>query len=341
MKVLHVRNAEEGLIKGLELIQEIGIRRPSRYGPVLYGGTVATVYERPLERVVMWPGRDANPFFHLYEALWMLLGRNDVASVVRYAKRMETFSDDGKTFHGAYGYRWREHFRAPVRNNAFDQIKTICSILEKNSDDRRCVLQMWDPTADLGRLGKDVPCNVSAVVERGVRGEVNLTVFNRSNDIIWGAYGANVVQFSILLEYIAMRLKAPMGVYTQISVNWHAYTEVYEKLARQELPNVLPYHYVRPVPMFFDGSADAFDIALAHLIARADEDRLHESVEIVAWGDWFATVLQTLLMHEDYRKYGAAEALKRIPDYVWDSNVDWVVAGIDWLRRRVKNADSK
>jgi hypothetical protein len=58
-------------------------------------------YERPTERVLFNKARDANPFFHLYEALWMLAGRNDVAPLAYYVKDMARFSDDGKTFNGA------------------------------------------------------------------------------------------------------------------------------------------------------------------------------------------------------------------------------------------------
>jgi hypothetical protein len=41
---------------------------------------VVTCYSAPTQRVLFSPMRDANPFFHLMEALWMLAGRDDVAS---------------------------------------------------------------------------------------------------------------------------------------------------------------------------------------------------------------------------------------------------------------------
>src|SRR5258708_35739439 len=54
-------------------------------------------YTHPKERVLFNPVRDANPFFHLYESLWMLAGRNDLKSLAYYCSRMKEFSDDGKT----------------------------------------------------------------------------------------------------------------------------------------------------------------------------------------------------------------------------------------------------
>src|SRR5690606_9539658 len=87
------------------------IRRSSRNGPVLeHRGPVATVYEKPRERVMLNATRDANPFFHLMEALWMLAGRRDVAWINQFNSNIANYSDDGVVFHGAYGHRWRHYF---------------------------------------------------------------------------------------------------------------------------------------------------------------------------------------------------------------------------------------
>jgi len=59
-----------------------------------------------------------------------------------------------------------------------------------------------------------------------------MTVCNRSNDIIWGCYGANAVHFSMLQEYMAALVGVPVGEYRQFSNNFHAYLDTYsvEKL---------------------------------------------------------------------------------------------------------------
>ena len=72
--------------------------------------------------------------------------------VVKYNKRMKEYSDDGVVLHGAYGHRWREHFGG-------DQIEVVIQRLQADPNDRRCVVQMWDPLVDLNRAGVDVPCN--------------------------------------------------------------------------------------------------------------------------------------------------------------------------------------
>ena len=111
MEVLRVRNVNHALPLGLTLLYDNGVARKSRAGNVIeYPEPVTTVYSRPRERVLFGYERNANPFFHFMEGLWMLDGRNDVKGVASYVKRMETYSDDGKILQGAYGHRWRNHF---------------------------------------------------------------------------------------------------------------------------------------------------------------------------------------------------------------------------------------
>lgn len=197
MHVINARNVQDALLSGLPFLKFKGVKRSSRNGEVLVAeGPVTTEYARPRERVLLLPERDANPFFHLFESLWMLNGNEDVAPLVHYVKRMATFSDDGKIFHGAYGHRWQHHFH-------FDQLTLIIRALKANPDDRRCVLQMWDTIADLGWPKRDIPCNTQAYFSRDYLGRLDMTVCCRSNDIIWGAYGANAVHFSMLQEFLA------------------------------------------------------------------------------------------------------------------------------------------
>lgn len=226
MHVIKTRNVHEVLPEAIRHLLTHGERRESRNGPVLVSPVpVATVYERPLERVEFWPQRDSNPTFHLMEALWMLGGRNDVAFPRQFNTSFGQFSDDGVTFNGAYGFRWRQH-------NGMDQLRVIADRLRANPDDRRQVLSMWDPTIDLtvGHGSKDIPCNTHAYFTRRSSGELDMTVCCRSNDIIWGAYGANAVHFSFLLEYMAHRIGCPPGRYTQVSNNWHGYHKTLEPL---------------------------------------------------------------------------------------------------------------
>lgn len=231
---IRVRNVNEALPLALGLLAVDGVERESRNGPVrLFTEPVMTIYDRPRERVLFDPTRDANPFFHLFESLWMLAGRDDVGFVAQFVKRMRTFSDDGKTMHGAYGKRWLHWFTDERGSFQFDQLSHIIRALNENPDDRRQVLSMWDGHVDPHKAtggGKDVPCNTQAYVWVDTDGRLNLTLLNRSNDLIWGAYGANAVHFSYLQEFIAAGVGREVGRLYQVSNNLHAYMTTLEPL---------------------------------------------------------------------------------------------------------------
>lgn len=211
------RNVNDGLAWTLKALEKMGVKRDSRNGPVTYFPVpVGVMYNQPKERVLWNAKRDANPFFHFFESLWMLAGRNDVAFPAQFAQKIKDYSDDTRSLNGAYGYRWRTHFGR-------DQLPVLIERLKKNPDDRRCVLQMWDPHKDLGSDLKDVPCNTQVFFSVGVDGKLDMTVINRSNDIVWGCFGANSVHFSFLQEYVACHLGREVGRYWQIANNLHLY----------------------------------------------------------------------------------------------------------------------
>lgn len=341
MKVIEARNAHQALAIGLNELFASGVPRDSRNGPVLQMPTpVTTVYQRPMERVVFWPQRDANPFFHLYEAMWMLDGRNDLEGVARYAKQMREYSDDGKTINGsAYGYRWRSAF------DPTDQLREVVRMLRANVNERRAILQMWDASTDLGSSSKDVPCNTTASVQINTEGALDLTVFCRSNDIVWGAYGANAVHFSFLLEYLARCIGVPVGQYYQVSINWHGYVKTIEplkELAKWSWSLSDPYvqGLCEPVPLMPNGAMDWFDTNLHSLLALVDSQKL----TILGADDWkhlpfFHTFYIMMLAHQYWRAL-AHRPLDRydVAMGVLDAapvNVDWIRAGKEWMQRRL------
>ena len=242
MQVIKARNVNEALLLGLDHLAIEGEWRESRAGKVIESvSPVTTTYTHPNERVLFSKPRDANPFFHFLEGLWMLNGQNDVETVAFYVKRMAEFSDDGETLWGAYGYRWLNHFGYSVGHDR-NQIKKIINILRENPDDRRCVLQMWDALQDLDKEGNDIPCNTNIYFK--IRdNKLQMTVCCRSNDMIWGAYGANAVHMSMLHEVMASAVGVELGEYHQISDSFHAYEKVYKPL--QEEIGLLDYYAIQ------------------------------------------------------------------------------------------------
>jgi hypothetical protein len=215
---IRVRNVNDALPEALwKLSAGKYAEEATRNGPVLaFPEPVITTYRYPQERMLFCPDRDANPVFHILESLWMLAGRRDVAFLQQFNSKIGQYSDDGKNFNAAYGHRWRSHFGQ-------DQLHIVIRLLRKDPSSRQAVIQMWD-TADLTRSTKDKACNTQIVFDvRG--GRLGMTVFNRSNDLWWGAYGANAVHFSMLQEFVAAAVGVKMGTYRQVSNNLHLYLD--------------------------------------------------------------------------------------------------------------------
>lgn len=241
MRLIRVRNVDEALKIGVWTILSIGMEESSRNGPVIVAPEpVTTLYGQPMERVCLYPGRDANPFFHLFESMWMLYGSNDATWLDSYVSDFSSrYAEPDGQMHGAYGYRWREHFSSRQTAGVMDQLRIIASLIDQNPDSRQLVLSMWDPYMDLNdQVLKDRPCNTHVyfrVRDNGINGyALDTTVLCRSNDIIWGAYGANAVHMSIMMEYVAALCKRDVrpGRMWQVSNNWHIYSDQAEKFRK-------------------------------------------------------------------------------------------------------------
>lgn len=367
MLVNEARSVSEALYRGLHLLRVNGIAKESRVGDVLVAPyPVLTVYKEPTNRVLFSPMRNANPFFHVMETLWMLAGRNDLPWLVRFNKRFASYSDDGgQTQPGAYGYRWRNYF-------GHDQLTDIILELKQNPETRRAVLAMWDggardtwaqgmseddphyqPGDFFAAVGgsKDVPCNTHAYFDT-IDGRLNMTVCCRSNDIIWGAYGANAVHFSFLLEYIALATGIPMGVYRQFSNNFHMYTSVVakdnirdfatdvqqsDKYLSRPTPNHVTLVATHP-PLRKVSLVDNYDTFDAELVDFMREDFQHD--EVCKYENQFFPKV-AIPMYQAYMAFKAKrfdEALDAVGRIAAE---DWRWACTEWLYRRKAAQEAK
>jgi thymidylate synthase len=386
LKGMTVRNVCEALPQGVEFVLKFGRRERSRGGDVLVlPGPLVTETERPTERVLFSAVRDANPFFHLCEAMWMLAGQQDARPldvfVGDFSKR---FAEQGGVMHGAYGFRWRKHFM-------FDQLNRIVDMLANDPTTRQAVLAMWDPHeltlpvdrgggdvgeeliggADLTGAWNDRPCNTHAYFRiryepsPTVDGDSNgggwlrlldLTVCCRSNDLIWGAHGANAVHFSVLQEYVAARTGCEVGKMVQLSNNYHAYDAFLKILAKRSNQgfslnvNLMDNRYapdrfggtdarVTPQPMFVeDPSSIDDDVRMFWRWFTETDDRV-EATPPLYKNLWFAHTLEPMMRaHRCHRLKHPADAER------WAREVDapdWSAAAVEWLQRRRSEADAK
>ena len=126
MKVINAVNVNDALMRGIDLFKSpINYRtQESRNGPRLECRTpVTTVYNKPWQRVLFKTERDANPFFHLYESIWMLAGSRDLNKLTHFNSGMSQYSDDNVTLNGAYGHRWRRRFDYDQLPDVVDSLK--------------------------------------------------------------------------------------------------------------------------------------------------------------------------------------------------------------------------
>jgi len=340
MHSIIARNVHQALPEVMHLMATKGVMRESRNGPVLkVPGPVSICYERPEERVMFWPERDANPFFHCLEALWMLAGRNDVAFVAGILPRMASFSDDGLTLHGAYGYRWRHQF-------GYDQLPKIAQALKEDRYDRRQVLSIWDAVGDLGTQSKDLPCNTQVYFSRTDNGTLDMTVTNRSNDAVWGALGANAVHFSMLQEYLATMIGCHVGKYWQVTNNLHLYLEHHEVLMHQMREKAFPSGQHKSGCPYSQGIANQTPLIPSGDVGKFDADAamlLDEKGTVLGMTDWFCRkvggpLLSAIQTYQDKNeaKGSRIDAAQRIMAGGMPVNSDWGLAGSNWLERRRK-----
>ena len=220
MRIFEARNSNDMASQLYPALAREGIVENSRNGRVLrFREPVVTKYREPWHRANFTEGRDANPFFHIAEGCWMLAGREDVEFLAYFNKGMTQYSDDGVVFNAPYGHRLRRAF-------GHDQLEEIAHLLSQDPDSRQAVAQIWD-NKDLSKYTLDKACNMILVFAVN-DGYLQLTIYNRSNDAVYGAVtGANPVHMSMIQQWVADKVGLPMGNLYFVSNNMHVYLDLY------------------------------------------------------------------------------------------------------------------
>jgi thymidylate synthase len=329
MHVVRGDNVNTVWIDGLWRLKTNGYGESTRNGKaIVLDSPMTSIYEKPWERVLFHPERNANPFFHLMEALWMIAGSNRVEFLEQFNPRMREFAEQDGVIHGAYGYRWRWMFKT-------DQLSAAVMALRKNPESRQVVLAMWNPIHDLLAQKKDIPCNTH-IYFRGREGVLEMTVCCRSNDAVWGAYGANVVHFSILHELIANATGLQQGRMYQISNNFHIYERHWKFL---EKPLVLGNHYAKP----YAGERPKLTIPLCTVYEDWTEFR-EDCVELINGHPnsfhtkFFKLVVAPALEVWRYHKREEYDFARTAMHQM--SECDWKIAMQEWIQRQEEKTNA-
>jgi len=259
--------------------------------------------KNPLSRWVTIPDRKWNLFLPYAESLWLATGRNDLNFIKYYLSKMEDFSDDGEFLRGGYGPRLRFYngntvdYKKPsiekeIKYNQLDQFSYIIKSFEKDPYTRQAVITIGDPPKDCFssdneiKQTKDIPCTRTLQFMKNSQGDkLNLTVYMRSNDFIWGASAVNMFNYMFMQEYFAQILGLEVGEYFHIANNLHYYDNhkyLVEKLSKVEDFEDDAFCYKKNF-----SSLNEFDNNVEKLLKWENEIRFGKTNKIIEFDDDF------------------------------------------------------
>ena len=262
----------------------------------------------PRARFVTIIERKWNPMLPFAESLWLATGRNDVNFIGHYLENMKTFSDDGLFLRGGYGPRLRRYNGisddykidgqsflydiSTLRKTELDQFDYVQKAFKKDENTRQTIISIGDPPKDcfekegVLKNTKDYPCTRLLHFQKQANSnKLNLTVYMRSNDIMWGASAVNIFNYTFMQEYFSHILGLEVGDYYHIANNFHFYENFAEQLTSIATSDNVDEEYYS-YDMNFN-SLDKFDALLLRLSAEEINLRDGKSHDIVDFGDDF------------------------------------------------------
>ena len=216
-------DASHALPRLLSLLQS-GDEHTSRAGVVKELTHIGITLREPWKRELLVPHRKPNIAAQIFETMWVLSGRDDMESLLRYLPRAIDFSDDGKRWRAGYGARLRGWM------GEVDQLAYVVDTLQANPLSRQAVMSIWDPEIDT-EPGKDIPCN-NWLSWSSRNGYLDLHVAIRSNDAMWGWSGINAFEWSATQEIVAGILGLEVGGLHFSTTSFHMYGKHWDKAAK-------------------------------------------------------------------------------------------------------------
>ena len=242
ISVIRGNSNTEILVNSINTMDKAGELQKSRTSvnssAVVSIGHAVVELSNPINRWMAHPERKDNILGIMGEVLWVLSGGYAIDNWMSImVPRAKMFSDDMVTWRGAYGERLYN----------YDQLQTVTDRLRSDLGNRKCVATIHDPSRDsdvglvnsIGSINTaDMICNI-ALSFKYRNGGLDCTVFNRSNDLIWGLTNVNLVEFTIIQEIIATMLKVDMGNYVVMTDDLHWYPEVSN--IKKQVSNIRAY----------------------------------------------------------------------------------------------------
>ena len=226
-------NVNDLALTGFNLLNEHGIETETSKGYTKTLRYVTTKLTNPLDRYLSLNGRNNSIAAAIAETFWVLSGSTIIDGwLSKFLHRAKLYSDDGYNWYRGYG-------KMLYQNN---QLAGVLKYLLDDANTRQAVLSIYDPNQESydsvkNSLGysnplnaKDKSCNNLLYFSVDNK-KLNLTVCNRSNDVIYGAYSINLFEFTFIQEIVSAylhycrkdRFSEELGDYVVFSNNYHLY----------------------------------------------------------------------------------------------------------------------
>ena len=212
MNHIKARTINEAVYKEIDKIIMEGYRTPSRNGDISTIYNVFLELENPKSRHLYLEGRKNNIFATIAETFWVFSGEDKIDPVLSFfLPRAKDFSDDGKTWRGAYGPRF---YLDNMMQDVVEQFKN------EGIFTRRAVLSIFRPDLDTHinlneKYGlentKDRPCNLIMDFFVTPDKKFHMNLKQRSGDVLWGHGSINIFEFTFLQEMMLGVINEELG----------------------------------------------------------------------------------------------------------------------------------
>ena len=183
--------------------------------------------EDPNSSLIYIPGRNFSLVHAIHESFLIFCDDNHVKVAGYFNKNIEQFSDDGETLYGSYGHR------------IATKMQGVLDKLKEDHDTRQALLTIHRVDDSIVKT-KDPPCTIT--LQFTIRDEkLNMHVYMRSNDIVWGT-PYDVFVFTTIQKVFANTLGIPVGKYYHTATSLHMYERDFEK-CRKYIGHCEPIEY--------------------------------------------------------------------------------------------------
>jgi thymidylate synthase len=179
---------------------------------------VSFTLDNPLQMVITEPERKFNQSYAEYEWHWYLSGNRDVTEIAKRAKLWNNMIVPGTNeVNSNYGYFWQKG----------GQLERAIQELKSNPNTRRAIIVHYDIN-ELDRYASDTPCNI-VLNFTIVEGRLNLTVFARSIDLVYG-FSNDQYTFAKLMSMVCFETNTQIGTMHFFITNLHIYEKHFNML---------------------------------------------------------------------------------------------------------------